>query len=564
MGDVQVLKAVDVPALLYMVDCVVFPHKGQRQVEPMDYIPAPSIELDRNVTIQKFWPLFASYYTSFLNYDGCVNTTYQPPDEESDNEDLEPSHRGEDDDVKVYVFPDGLHVLAVDDDPTCLLMSNKMLELCKYKATQSQLTNFINIHLKNNPTPHDLLSFLKNHLHHHPKFAHLDLHVFRHAATLDSFRHDHSTYEWMVRTLAITHRLDSLSSLLDFIVSNPCPCSDGIFSCSRTEPIFRFAINSFCNVGRFDDAIHAFDSMRKLVDGKPNVAIYNNMIHSFVKYDKFEKGLEFYGRMIKDRVKPDVVTFNILINGYFRSSKFGLALEVFKEMRVKGCVPNVITFNTLIKGFFRESKYKEGIGMAYEMIELGCGLSSVTCDILVDGLTKEGMVSEACDIVLDFSRKGVLPTKFDYFDLIDRLCDKGNVIKAGLMVDEIWEKGNAPSPITCTILIEGFRRVGNTDSALKLMDKMLKESIVPDSVTFNCLLGDLCKSGRTMEANTLRMLASKKGVCIDEVTYNILVSGYSKEGKKTEGKAIVDEMLDNDVIPDIFAYNRLIKRLGIK
>ncbi|GKF30703.1 probable RNA-dependent RNA polymerase 1, partial [Tanacetum coccineum] len=69
-GDVRVLKAVNVPALHHMVDCVVFPQKGQRphpnecsgsyldgdiyfvcwdpnlipprQVEPMDYTLAPS------------------------------------------------------------------------------------------------------------------------------------------------------------------------------------------------------------------------------------------------------------------------------------------------------------------------------------------------------------------------------------------------------------------------------------------------------------------------------------------------------------------------------------------
>ncbi|XP_076923691.1 uncharacterized protein LOC143585901 [Bidens hawaiensis] len=431
-------------------------------------------------------------------------------------------------------------------------------------GTQSQLTTFINTHLKPNLTPNDLLSFLKNHLHHHPKFAHLDLHVFRHAATLDSFRHDHSTYEWMVRTLAITHRLDSLSSVLDFIVSNPCPCSDGIFSCSRTEPIFRFAITVFCNVGRLDDAYQVFDKMLRLIDGKPNVAVYNTMIHSYVKHGKFEKGLEFYARMVKDRVKPDVVTFNILINGYFRSSRFELALEVFKEMRVKGCVPNVVTFNTLIKGFFRERKFKQGIGMAFEMIELGCGLSSVTCEILVDGLIKERRVSEACDLVIDLSRKRVLPAKFDYFSLIETLCDQGDVIKAGLIVDKLWDNGNAPSSVTCTILIEGLRRIKNIESGYMLMDKMLKHNIVPDSVTFNCVLGDLCNSGRTSDANKLRLLGSEKGVCLDEVSYNILVSGYSKEKNKKEGKAIVDEMLDKEFIHDIATYNRLMKGLGIR
>ncbi|KAL6538783.1 multidrug resistance protein [Orobanche minor] len=88
-GDVRVLKAVDVPALHPMVDCVVFPQKGERphpnecsgsdldgdiyfvcwdsdlipprQVLPMDYSPAPSVELDRDVTIEEVEEYFTNY-----------------------------------------------------------------------------------------------------------------------------------------------------------------------------------------------------------------------------------------------------------------------------------------------------------------------------------------------------------------------------------------------------------------------------------------------------------------------------------------------------------------------
>ncbi|KAK9755303.1 hypothetical protein RND81_01G016600 [Saponaria officinalis] len=166
----------------------------------------------------------------------------------------------------------------------------------------------------------------------------------------------------MVTTLAVSDRFDALRVvLLERLPVMPCPCSDGIFCCPRIEPIFRFAINCFCRVGRLDDALLAFDTMRKLIDGRPNVVLYNVLIHGFVKNGRRDKALSLYDRLVNDRVKPDVFTFNILISGYCKSSMFGSGLALFKEMRVKGCEPNVVTFNTLIRGFFTDRKFEKGL-----------------------------------------------------------------------------------------------------------------------------------------------------------------------------------------------------------
>lgn len=151
------------------------------------------------------------------------------------------------------------------------------------------------------------------------------------------------------------------------------------------EPLLHFVINICCKTHRLDDAAFAFETMKKLIDGRPSVVIYNMLINGYVKIGDFEKALDFYQRMLSDKVKPDVFTFNILISGFCRNGRFNLGLHLFGEMREKGCTPNVVTFNTLIKGFFRESKFNQGVKMVYEMIELGCDLSSVTCDIIGKG-----------------------------------------------------------------------------------------------------------------------------------------------------------------------------------
>uniref|UniRef100_A0A2N9HWC1 Pentacotripeptide-repeat region of PRORP domain-containing protein n=1 Tax=Fagus sylvatica TaxID=28930 RepID=A0A2N9HWC1_FAGSY len=451
---------------------------------------------------------------------------------------------------------------SLPQPPLTSLTPLPTLTLSHHNHHHHHLLHFLNTHLTQPFTPTHLLHFLKSKLHHHPSFTHYDFHIFHWASTIDSFRHDHSTFEWMARTLAITHRFLDLTSLLQFMASNPCPCSDGIFSCSRTEPIFRFSINAYCRVGKLDDAVVAFECMKKLIDGRPSVALYNILIHGFVKCGEHCKALQVYDKMIKDRVKPDVYTFNILISSYCRNKRFGLALELFKEMREKGCSPNVVSFNTLIRGFFRERKFDEGIAMAYEMVELGCEFSRVTCEILVDGLCRDGRDSEACELLIDFSRRGVLPDGYDYYGLMEVLCGKGNAGRALEVVDELWRKGNVPSLIACTTLIEGLRRLGRIDEAFRLTERMLRGSLVPDSVTFNCVLQGLCDVGRTVEANRLRLLASSKGLDSDGMAYGILVSGYTREGKQKDGEVVVDEMLDRGFIPNITTYNRLMDGLA--
>lgn len=296
--------------------------------------------------------------------------------------------------------------------------------------------------------------------------------------------------------------------------------------------------------------------MKRLIDGKPNVALYNILIHSFVKLGKLDRAVDFYSTMIKNRVNPDAVTFNILISGYCRNNKFGLALEVFKAMKEKGCLPNVVSFNTLIRGFFRDGKTEQAVGMAREMIELGCEFSCVTCEILVDGLGRKGKAIEAADLMIEFLKKGVLPKGFDSLALVEMLCINGNSAdRAFELVNELWENGYAPGLISCTTLVEGLRRSGRIEKSVDVMRKMLNEGTLPDTVTFSCVLEDMCSVGGVLEANKLRLMASKKGLHIDGMVYRILISGCIKEGRRKEGEILVDEMLDEGFISDIATYN---------
>ncbi|PHT40036.1 hypothetical protein CQW23_18890 [Capsicum baccatum] len=321
-------------------------------------------------------------------------------------------------------------------------------------------------HLTPSFTAKDFLSFLKNCIRYHPILTNLDFYLFNYAASVDSFRHDHTTFEWMVRTLATTHRLQFLIALLQFISSNPCPCADGIFSCPKLN---LFSVSQLMLIAKL--------------------------------FKHFDKALEFYHRMIGERVKPDVITFNTLIAGYCKNSQMSLALQMFKEMKTHGCAPNVVSFNTLIKWFLLDGKIEEGIGMAYEMTEMGLG-------------------HFGSDI------KSVLPRTFDYFGLVERLCGERNVAKAMELVHELWRNGNSPSLIACTTLIEGRAKEANK---MRLLG--LNKGLDPDSVTYNILISGFKREDKKMELEALVEEMLDLGFIPDIATYNR--SSSEAYGRKT-------------------------------
>ncbi|WOL14132.1 hypothetical protein Cni_G22912 [Canna indica] len=445
--------------------------------------------------------------------------------------------------------------------PNAIASAPPLPTLSLSAAAPSRLARFLESHLQPSFTPADLLRLLRRRLRHHPALAPYDLHVFLWAAGVDSFRHDHSTYEWMARTLAVTDRFGPLRLLLSRMLALPCPCADGIFACPRIEPTFRFTIHAFCRAGCLDDAISAFENARKSIDGRPSAALYNALMNGFARHREHQKAVDLYERMIKDRVKPDAFTFNILISSCLRCSDLDSALDWFREMRARGCEPNVVSFNTLIKGFFKQKRFKEGIGVAREMLELGYPFSIATCEILMNSLCEEGRIQEASQLLMEHLKKGVVPEGFDCIFLVEALCKNGNAERALEVVDSLWEKGYLASEVTCTTLIEGLRSLGKLDEACGLMERMLQKRMVPDTITFNSLLEALCDAGRTLDANQLRVLASRKGLEPDRVTFGILVCGFSREGRKSEGEAVVNDMLDVGFIPNIATYNRLMESL---
>ncbi|XP_038981144.1 pentatricopeptide repeat-containing protein At2g36240-like [Phoenix dactylifera] len=120
-----------------------------------------------------------------------------------------------------------------------------------------------------------------------------DLNVFFWAANVNSFRHDPRTYEWMVRTLLATSRLDPLLRLLP---SHPCPCADGVSARPHLKLIFRFPLRAFCCAGQLADAAIIVNDARCSLDGHTTDTLYIILLHGFTRWGDHQKALDLFDK----------------------------------------------------------------------------------------------------------------------------------------------------------------------------------------------------------------------------------------------------------------------------
>ena len=73
----------------------------------------------------------------------------------------------------------------------------------------------------------------------------------------------------------------------------------------------------------------------------------------------------------------------------------------------------------------------------------------------------------------------------------------------------------------------------------------------PNFYTYTLLVDNFCKVGRLDEAKEIFSEALMRGIKLIVVTYNALVNKYCKGGKLNEYFLLLEEMNENDYIPDI-------------
>ncbi|PON38361.1 Tetratricopeptide-like helical domain containing protein [Trema orientale] len=327
-----------------------------------------------------------------------------------------------------------------------------------------------------------------------------------------------------------------------------------------TSYAFTVLIKGFEKLGMAEKAVESFGRMRDF-NCKPNLIIYNTILHIVVQKQVYLLALAVYNEMLKSNYSPSVTTYNILIGGLFKSSKIKDALKMFDEMTQRGLSPNEITHTIIISSLCQAKRLDEAHSLFNRLKVGGRYPDSVAYNALLNGYCKLGRIDEAYAFLRSSEKERYVIGLNGYSCFIDGLFRAKRYDEAHGWYRKMIEAGVKPDIVLYTIMVRGLVEEGRINDALNLLHDTGESGLVPDAYCYNAVIKGFCDVGLLNEARSLHLEISTQDFFPNACTSTILICAMCRNGLVGEAQQIFNEMDKLGCAPSVVTFNALIHGL---
>ncbi|PSR91731.1 Pentatricopeptide repeat-containing protein [Actinidia chinensis var. chinensis] len=331
-----------------------------------------------------------------------------------------------------------------------------------------------------------------------------------------------------------------------------------------TMRTFVLVFGCYCNAGKFNEAVMAFDLMERY-GIKPDVGAVNSLLRAICREDKQTfKAIEFFER-IKTKITPDGDTFAILLEGWEKEGNVAKAKNTFGEMVIqvgwspqnmpaydaflttlvcgsqmdeamtflrimkgKNCFPGLKFFSNALDILIKQNNSAHVVFL-WDMI-VGSGLlpNLKMFNAMIGLLCNHNDIDGAFRVLDEIVFYGVFPDSLSYNMIFQCLIKNKKVREAGKFFFEMTKNEWPPTHSNCSAAITMFFNGYDPQMAIEVWDYMMKNRILPLEESANLLLIGLCDMGRLTE---LRRFADKildRRIAIYESTMEKLKHAFYK------------------------------------
>ncbi|KAH7662016.1 Tetratricopeptide-like helical domain-containing protein [Dioscorea alata] len=298
----------------------------------------------------------------------------------------------------------------------------------------------------------------------------------------------------MVHAQAIKFGWSSLVSVQNFLVHMYASCGDiglaklafnGIEECDDAS--VNMMLGGFLKCGCFEGARQLFDEMSER-DG----ITWSVMINGLVQRSRFKEGLEFFRRMLEEKVEPNE---SVLVNVLNACAHLG-AMEqgMWVERYLKG---KSIRFSVRVGTALVDMYLKCGcVEKAYEIFARMEEKNVLAWTAMIGGLAINGRGEEALQLFSQMEMEGVSPNDVTFIGVLNACSHAGLVddgVKYFSSMTEVY--GIEPNVQHYCCLVDLYGRCGMLHQAEEVIKKM---PMKPNSAVWGALLNSCRIHGNSL------------------------------------------------------------------
>ncbi|XP_031255751.1 pentatricopeptide repeat-containing protein At5g61370, mitochondrial [Pistacia vera] len=223
-------------------------------------------------------------------------------------------------------------------------------------------------------------------------------------------------------------------------------------------------------------------------------------------------------------------SFGVLAETLVKLGREDEALGIFKNLDKFKCAQDSVTISAIVSALCAKGHARRAEGVVYHHKEKISGVELCIYRSLLYGWSMQENVKEARKIIKEMKSAGIMPDLFCYNTFLRGLCERNLKRNPSGLVPE----------------------------ALNVMMEMRSYKIAPTSISYNVLLSCLGRTRRVKECCQVLELMKKSGCAPDWVSYYLVARVLYLSGRFGKGNKIVDEMIEQRLIPDRKFYYDLI------
>nr|POE46411.1 pentatricopeptide repeat-containing protein, mitochondrial [Quercus suber] len=290
---------------------------------------------------------------------------------------------------------------------------------------------------------------------------------------------------------------------------------EGVLSITTFVSIF----GSYCNVGRFEEAVMSFNVMDRYGIEKDVIAV-NSLLSAICNEDnQTARAVEFF-EQVKAKIPVDGDTFAILLEGWEKEGNVAEATRTFGEMVISvGWSPqNMSAYDTFLNTLVSGSQVDEAIKFLQLMKKNNCFPDNAIR--ILDQMPFNGVFADSLTYNMIF--KCLIKSK--------KVREVSNFFRE--MIKNEWQPTHSNCAMAISMLFQGY----DPEAAIEIWNYATDNNITPLDASANALLLGLCNLGRFSDLRRYGDEVLDRRLSIYESTMEDLKKTSYKEGRAARDK----------------------------